>query len=71
MADTSLAIETLVKRFDGHVCRKFTLFFKKIKTNIYFLLIIDNSLGSAGKKRGKKQLLLMDILHIHHMMHLT
>lgn len=29
MADTPLAIETLIQRFGGHVCSKITLFLKR------------------------------------------
>jgi hypothetical protein len=54
MADTPLAIETLVQRFGGHVCSTFIFLLKMKKKKLSFLFIVENTLGSTGKKASKK-----------------
>jgi hypothetical protein len=39
MADTPLAIETLVQRFGGHVCSTFIFFSKSEEKNFLFYLL--------------------------------
>lgn len=53
MADTPIAIETLVQRFGSSVCSTLILFYQE-KNNLSFLSVLENELGTDSKKGSKK-----------------